>query len=343
VRAKDLLCLTPAGLYCPAGEFHVDPMRPVDRALVTHGHGDHARSGHRSVLASAQTLDIMATRYGDDFCRERQVAVLREPLRVGDVSVTFHPAGHVLGSTQIAIEQDGYRLVISGDYKRAADPTCLPFEPVRCDAFVTEATFGLPVFHFPDPAAEVRKLIHSQRLFPDRTHLVGAYALGKAQRVIRILRDVGYERPIYLHGAMVRLCDLYERAAVPLGPLVRVDPAERGQLGGEIVICPPGALRETWARKFPDPLRVAASGWMRVRQRARMKGVELPLIVSDHADWPALCTTVQETGCSELWVTHGEADALVHWAGQHGIAAQPLHMIGYGEEEEAEAALDMAA
>ena len=199
------------------------------------------------------------------------------------------------------------------------------------------------MFHFPDPADQIRKLLHSQSLFPDRTHLVGAYALGKAQRVIRVLRDVGYERPIYLHGAMVRLCELYGRVGVDLGPLIRVDPAERGKLGGEIILCPPGALRDTWARKFPDPLRVAASGWMRVRARARLKGVELPLIVSDHADWPALCATVRDTGCSELWVTHGEADALVHWAGQHGIAARPLHMIGYGEEEEAEEALAAAA
>ncbi len=334
--------MTPAGLYCAAGDFHIDPMRPVDRALVTHGHGDHARPGHDTVLATAQTLDIMETRYGPEFCRARQVAVLGQQIRIGDVSVTFHPAGHVLGSAQIVIERNGFRVVVSGDYKRAADPTCQPFEPVRCDAFVTEATFGLPVFHFPDALGEAQKLLGSLSLFPDRTHLVGAYALGKAQRVIRILRDLGYERPIYLHGAMVRLCELYERLGVELGTLIRVDPKERLALGGEIVLCPPGALRETWARRFPEPLTVAASGWMRVRARARQKGVELPLIVSDHCDWAQLCATIEEVGCSELWVTHGEADALVHWAGQKGLAARPLHMIGYGEEE-TEEALDEAA
>ena len=344
MRAQDILSLSPAGLYCPAGDFHIDAMRPVDRALVTHGHSDHARSGHRAVMATAQTLDIMDTRYGADFCQERQVAILGQPLRVGDVTVTFHPAGHVLGSAQIAIEKDGFKVVVSGDYKRAADLTCLPFEPVRCDAFVTEATFGLPVFHFPEALGEARKLLASQALFPDRTHLLGAYALGKAQRMIRTLRDLGYDRPIYLHGAMVRLCDLYERLGVDLGPLVRVDPKQRGSLGGEIVLCPPGALRDTWARKFPEPIAVAASGWMRVRARARVKGVELPLIVSDHADWAQLCATVEDVGCSELWVTHGEADALVHWAGQRGIEARPLHMIGYGEEETEDAAvLDEAA
>jgi putative mRNA 3-end processing factor len=342
LRAGDVFSLTPAGLYCPAGDFHVDPMRPVNRALVTHGHSDHARSGHRQVLATAQTLDVMQVRYGADFCESRQVAILGQPLTLAGVTVTFFPAGHVLGSAQIAVDHGGFRVVVSGDYKRAPDPTCLPFEPVPCQAFVTEATFGLPVFRFPEAAAETRKLLASQSLFPDRTHLVGAYTLGKAQRVIRVLRDIGYDRPIYLHGAMVRTCELYGRLGVDLGELRRVDPAERGRLGGEIVLCPPSALKETWARKFPEPITVSASGWMRVRARARQKGVELPLIVSDHVDWPALCDTVRQTGCEELWVTHGEAEALVHWAGQHGIAARSLHLIGYGEED-IEEALDEAA
>ena len=334
MRTQDILTLTPAGIYCPAGEFFVDPMRPVERALVTHGHSDHARAGHEKVMATAPTLDIMDVRYGRDFTRERQVAVLGQPVRIGAVTVTFYPAGHVFGSAQIAIEQDGFRVVISGDYKRSSDPTCVPFAPVRCDAFVAEATFGLPVFRFPEAEVEGRKLLASQALFPDRTHLLGAYALGKAQRMIRVLRDLGYDRPIYLHGAMVRLCDYYGQAGIELGDLRRVDPAGRGRLGGEIVLCPPSALKDTWARKFPEPITVAASGWMRVRARARQKGVELPLIVSDHADWPALCATVREVGCSELWVTHGEADALVHWAGIQGIEARPLHLMGYGDESD---------
>ncbi|MCW6506792.1 ligase-associated DNA damage response exonuclease [Lichenifustis flavocetrariae] len=341
MRTQDILTLTPAGIYCPAGDFFVDPMRPVGRALVTHGHSDHARAGHDKVMATAPTLDIMDVRYGQDFTRERQVAVLGQAVRIGDVVITFHPAGHVLGSAQIAIELDGFRVVVSGDYKRSQDPTCLPFEPVQCDSFVTEATFGLPVFRFPDAETEARKLLASQALFPDRTHLLGAYALGKAQRMIRVLRDLGYDRPIYLHGSMVRLCDYYGRAGIDLGELRRVDPAQRGRLGGEIVLCPPSTLKDTWARKFPEPITVAASGWMRVRARARQKGVELPLIVSDHADWPALCATVREVGCSELWVTHGEADALVHWAGMQGIEARPLHLMGYGEESDE--ALDEAA
>ncbi len=341
MRAEDLMTLTPVGLYCPAGDFFVDPTRPVERALITHAHSDHARAGHRMVMATAQTLDIMALRYGDAFCETRQVALLGDRVHVGSVNVTFHPAGHVLGSAQIVIERDGFRLVVSGDYKRAADPTCLPFEPVRCHAFITEATFGLPVFHFPDVQAELGKLLASRTLFPDRAHLVGAYTLGKAQRVMRCLRELGYDRPIYLHGAMVKLCEIYQQSGIDLGDLRRVVPTERGTLAGEIVLCPPSALKDTWARKFPEPIAVGASGWMRVRARARQKGVELPLIVSDHADWPALCATIRDVGCSELWVTHGEADALVHWAGTQGIDARPLHLMGYGEE--AEEAVDEAA
>ena len=294
-------------------------------------------------MATAETLDIMALRYGVAFCGVRTVARLGRGTQVGGVSVTFHPAGHVLGSAQIAIDQGGFVVVVSGDYKRAPDPTCLPFEPVRCDAFITEATFGLPVFNFPDPLAELRKLVASLALFPDRSHLVGAYSLGKAQRVMRELRLIGYDRPIYFHGAVEKLTEFYRHVGIDVGDVRRVLPGERAKLAGEVIICPPGALKETWARKFPDALTVGASGWMRVRARARQKGVELPLIISDHADWPALCATVREVGCSELWVTHGEADALVHWAGTMGIAARPLHMIGYGEEAEAEEVMDAAA
>ncbi len=342
MSASLILTQSPLGLYCPGGDFHVDPMRPVPKALVTHGHADHARSGHTAVMATAQTLDIMALRYGEDFAVTRQVAALGEWSRVGDVRVRFHPAGHVLGSAQIEIEQGGFHLVVSGDYKRAADPTCLPFEPVRCHAFITEATFGLPVFRHPEAAGEIERLLASRALFPERTHILGAYALGKAQRLMALLRAAGYDRPIHIHGALEKLTAYYGRQGIALGETPKVVAAERPKLGGEIVICPPGAIKDLWARKFPDPVTAAASGWMRVRARARQKGVELPLIVSDHADWEALCTTVVETGCEELWVTHGEADALVHWAGTQGIAAKPLHLIGYGEESEDEA-LDAAA
>ena len=185
MRPRDLLCPKPGGLYCAPGDFYIDPVRPVPRALITHGHSDHARSGHGSVLATRQTLDIMGLRYGEDFAGSTQEAVLGETVDINGVSVTFHPAGHVLGSAQICVEYDGTRIVASGDYKRQPDATCLPFEPIRCDVFITEATFGLPVFRHPPDTHEIAKLIKSTEQFPERAHLVGAYALGKAQRVIR--------------------------------------------------------------------------------------------------------------------------------------------------------------
>lgn len=333
----NLLTLTPEGLYCPAGGFHIDPLRPVERALVTHGHSDHARPGHGAVLASRETLAIMAERYGEDFAGARQEALPGAQMRLADAAVSFHPAGHVLGSCQILIEVGGCRIVISGDYKRHADPTCAPFELLPCDVFVTEATFGLPVFRHPPAEGEVGKLLSSLALFPDRTHLVGAYALGKAQRMIALLRRAGYDRPIYLHGALERLCALYKGEGVDLGPLEPVGQRCK-ELAGEIVVCPPGQIADRWARRFGDPVTAVASGWMRVRARARQRGAELPLIVSDHADWDDLCRTVVETGAEEIWVTHGAEEALVHWCKQHGLQARPLYMIGYGDEGEVEPA-----
>jgi putative mRNA 3-end processing factor len=334
LRSTDILTQTPQGLYCPLGDFHIDPVRPVGRALITHGHSDHARSGHKAVLATRETLRIMGVRYGEDFAGATQEAVLGERLRLGAVDVRFTPAGHVLGSAQVTLEAGGTRIVVSGDYKRAEDPTCLPYEVVPCDVFITEATFGLPVFRHPDTREEVRKLLASVALFPERAHIVGAYALGKAQRMMALLREEGFDGPIHLHGAMEKLTAYYKSEGIPLGDTPKVVAAERPKLGGAIVLCPPSAIQDLWARRFPDPVAAFASGWMRVRARARQKGVELPLVVSDHSDWDDLCRTILETGAGEVWVTHGQEDALVHWCTLQGIAARPLHMLGYGDEGE---------
>ncbi|WP_367278285.1 ligase-associated DNA damage response exonuclease [uncultured Alsobacter sp.] len=336
MRPSDLLVSTPAGLYCPPADVHIDPVRPVARALITHGHSDHARSGHGAVLATAETLAIMAVRYGEDFAGSTQAADLGKPIDLGGVTATFHPAGHVLGSAQIAVESGGLRIVASGDYKRARDPTCRPFEPVPCDVFITEATFGLPVFRHPDTRAEVDKLLASVRLFPERCHIVGAYALGKAQRLMSLLREAGWDGPIHIHGALEKLTAFYEASGVPLGPVVKTAGLPKAALAGAIVICPPGQIQDLWSRRFPDPVTAFASGWMRVRARARQRGVELPLVVSDHADWNDLIATIGETGAGEVWVTHGQEDALVHWCITHGIRARPLHLVGYGDEGEAE-------
>src|SRR5918993_1038446 len=338
LTCTDILTQTPQGLYCPLGGFHVDPLRPVSKALVTHGHADHARAGHGAVMATAETLAIMAVRYGPDFCRSRQEARLGEAVRVGDVSVRFAPAGHVLGSAQIAVEAGGTRVVVSGDYKRQPDPTCAPCEIVPCDVFITEATFGLPVFRHPDPKAEIAKLLHSVAVFPERAHLVGAYSLGKAQRVIAMLRQAGYDAPIYLHGAMETITRYYESRGIALGELRLVRDAKKAELAGTITLAPPSATADLWTRRFPDPLTAFASGWMRVRARARQRGVELPLVISDHADWVGLTRTIAATGAGEIWVTHGQEDALVHWCKSRGLAARPLDLVGYGDEDE-EAAL----
>ncbi len=340
MQPSDLLTPTPAGLYCPIADVYIDPVRPVGRALITHGHADHARSGHGAVLATRETLGIMAVRYGEGFAGSRHAAVPGETLVHGGVAFTFHPAGHVLGSAQILVEAGGVRIVVSGDYKRAPDRTCAPFEPVPCDVFITEATFGLPVFRHPPTEGEVAKLLESVRLFPERAHVVGAYALGKAQRLMALIHDAGYDRPIYLHGAMEKLTAFYAAEGIALGETRKVVATERKNLKGEIIICPPSAVQEVWARRFPDPVTAFASGWMRIRARARQKGVELPLIVSDHSDWDDLCRTIQEVGAPEVWVTHGEEDALVHWCATRGVKAKPLRLVGYGDEGEAEPAAE---
>ncbi|APH73519.1 ligase-associated DNA damage response exonuclease [Aquibium oceanicum] len=336
MRPSDLLQPRPEGLYCPPGDFFIDPVKPVDKALITHGHSDHARPGHGAVLATRETLDIMAIRCGEDFAGSTQAAALGEEISINGVSVTFYPAGHVLGSAQIRVAHSGQCIVASGDYKRRADPTCRGFEPVSCDVFITEATFGLPVFRHPDDREEIATLLKSVAQFPERTHLVGAYSLGKAQRVIRLLRDAGYSEPIFVHGALQRLCDYYATQGVELGALepATVDKGGKTDFAGRIVVGPPSAFSDRWARRFADPVSAFASGWMRIRQRAKQRGVELPLILSDHADWDELVATITETGAGEVWVTHGREEAIVRWCQINGIAARPLHLVGYEDEED---------
>ena len=335
MRFDELLRSTPKGLYCPPGDFYIDPVRPVDRALITHGHSDHARAGHNHVLATPETLDIMAIRYGADFAGSTQPMKLGEALTINGVQISFHGAGHVLGSAQIAVEKAGTRIVASGDYKRAADPTCAPFVPIPCDVFITEATFALPVFRHPEAAHEIATLLKSLVQFPERAHLVGAYSLGKAQRVIKLIRNAGYDEPIYIHGGLQKLCDYYQSQGIELGQL---EPAtlERGEaspdFAGKIVIGPPSAFSDRWARRFPDPLPAFASGWMRIRQRAKQRGVELPLIISDHCDWDELTATISEINPAEVWVTHGREEALVRWCELQNIPARPLHLVGYEDE-----------
>jgi len=332
IRPDSLLCPRPGGLYCPPGDFYIDPTRPVARAVVTHGHADHARAGHGLVIATPQTLAIMAARYGEGFARSTVALAPGETTTRDGVEVSLAPAGHVLGSAQAVVRWRGLTMVVSGDYKRRRDPTCAPFEPVACDVFITEATFALPVFRHPPADGEIARLLHSVAQFPDRCHVVGAYSLGKAQRVIALLREAGWDHTIYVHGALEKLNALYGRFGVELGPLAPATTASKRELAGRIAIAPPSALATPWARRFPDPVDAFASGWMRIRARARQQGIELPMILSDHADWDELTGTISELHPGEVWITHGREEALARWCELAGIPARALALVGYEDE-----------
>jgi putative mRNA 3-end processing factor len=323
----------PYGIHVVPADCWVDPARPVDHALVTHGHADHARGGHGRTVATPATLAIMALRYET---RAGAIPVgYGESLTLpGNVRATFFPAGHVLGSAQILLEHGGERVVITGDYKRRADPTCPPFQPVPCDVFITEATFGLPVFRHPPVEDEIAKLLTARAANPERCVLIGAYALGKAQRVIAELRLAGYAAPVYLHGALERMCRLYEELGIDLGDLQLVAGLPKNALAGQIVMAPPSALNDRWSRRLPDPITAMASGWMRIRQRARQRNVELPLIVSDHADWDELTHTITEVNPAETWITHGREEALLRWCELNQRKARALALVGYEDEDD---------
>jgi putative mRNA 3-end processing factor len=323
----------PHGIHIRPADCWIDPSRPVERALVTHGHADHARGGHGQTIATPATLAIMELRYQT---REGATPVAYgETIRLpGGVDATYIPAGHVLGSAQILLEHAGERVVVTGDYKRVADPTCPPFEVTPCDIFITEATFGLPVFCHPPVAEEIGKLTDALADHPERCVLVGAYALGKAQRLIAELRAAGHRDPIYLHGAMERMCRLYEDFGVDLGELRLVSEHKKDEMRGAIVVCPPSALNDRWSRRLHEPITAMASGWMRVRQRARQRMVELPLVISDHADWGELTRTIEEVNPVETWITHGREEALLRWCQLHQRRARALALVGYEDEDD---------
>jgi len=333
-RFDSWLTVDRKGLFCRPGGFHIDPLAGAKRAIVTHGHSDHARPGHQHVLATRETLAVMKARLGAQAPASSQTVRYGEQVKIGDVAVTLVPAGHVLGSAQVVIEWKGVRAVVSGDYKRSADPTCAGFELTPCDLFITEATFALPVFQHGDAGEETAKLLKSHRQFPDRAHVVGAYGLGKCQRLIALLREAGYDRPIYLHGALAECCALYESFGVRLGDLKPATGAPREELKGQIVLAPPSAIADRWSRRLPDPLTAFASGWMRVRARARQQNVELPLVISDHADWRELTETISETGAEEVWVTHGREEALLHHIATTGRKGRALALIGREDEDQ---------
>ncbi|WP_284391602.1 ligase-associated DNA damage response exonuclease [Algimonas ampicilliniresistens] len=336
--AEQWMQVRPEGLYCAPADIYIDPIEPVTRAIITHGHADHARSGHGEVFATPETIDIMRTRYylGDE-TRENGLKYGQRFDLGNGVTLWFASAGHILGSAQAVIEFEGTRVVAAGDYKRHPDPTCAPFEVIPCDVFITEATFALPVFQHPPLETEVEKLLRSLRTLPNRTHIVGVYALGKCQRVMKTLRLAGYEAPFYIHGALKRLTELYESYGQDFGAweLVSDIPrADKHLFQGKIVLCPPAQINDRWSRRFADPLPTVASGWMQIRARARQKRAEMALVVSDHADWGDLIRTCEETKAGDIWITHGRVEALEYALKQRGMQAKALNLIGRDESVE---------
>ena len=305
---RDLVQLRPEGLFCAAGGFHIDPWRPVPRAIITHGHGDHARSGMGEYHTSTAGLPILQWRLGAQSYRPYDYG---QTFRLGEARVSFHPAGHVLGSAQIRIDVAGEVWVVSGDYKRQPDPTCAPFEVVRCDTFITEATFGLPVYRWPATADVAGEILAWRDHCAARgeTAVLFCYALGKAQRVLAELA-AKTDRPVLVHGAIAAGVEVYRAAGVPLIDTLPVNESG-GDLAGELVIAPPSAAGSAWLRRFRHAQQGFASGWMRIRGNRRRRNYDRGFIISDHADWPDLMNTVRETGASRVIATHGATDAIV--------------------------------
>ncbi len=315
--------MTPRGLYCPPGDFYIDPARPVQTAVITHGHGDHLRSGHTRYILARPGLAVARARLPG----RPEVLPLDygAPLALGATSVSLHPAGHILGSAQIRIEHQGRVWVVSGDYKRQSDPTCAPFEPLPCDVFVTEATFALPVYRWPPVAAVVEQILSWWRTNRERglASVLFCYALGKAQRVLAELASLTSE-PVHLHGAMSELVEVYRSAGISMVPTLSATEARKEGYRGALVLAPPGAAGTPWMRRVGPYSSGFCSGWMRVRGERRRRGYHRGFVVSDHADWPALVATCRETKAHRVLTVHGYTDALARYLNDQGIEASPL-------------------
>ncbi|WP_121504606.1 ligase-associated DNA damage response exonuclease [Stenotrophomonas sp. SMYL86] len=327
----DLVVLRPEGLYCAAGDFHIDPWRPVARAVITHGHGDHARPGMREYHCSEGSLPILRWRLGDVPVQAHAEGV---PFRLGQVQVSLHPAGHVLGSSQVRIDDGQQVWVASGDYKRQPDPTCTPFEVVPCDTFITEATFALPIYRWPDTPAVAAEILAWRRECEQRGEaaILLCYALGKAQRVLAELLPLD-DRPAWLHGAIANGVAVYRQAGVPMLETLTV--AEQGRqpdAAGQLILAPPSAAGTPWMRRFGRHQLGFASGWMQLRGNRRRRNVDRGFVISDHADWPALLQTIEQTGAQRVIATHGNTDALIPFLRERGVAAEAFRT-DFGSEE----------
>jgi putative mRNA 3-end processing factor len=326
-----VLSESPAGLYCEAGDFHIDPWGAATRAVITHAHGDHARAGSAAYLCAEPCAPLLRYRLGNGATLESIPYGRR--LTLGRTVVSFHPAGHILGSAQIRIEGPDGVWVVSGDYKRAADPTCDPFELVACDVFVTESTFGLPIYRWDSTATVMQELIdwwESNRA-AGLTSVIFCYTLGKAQRLLAELAN-RTDRTVLVHGMMLPAIDLYRRAGVPLLPTQPLIERPRGtSLAGELVLAPLSARGTPWMRRLGDGSDAFASGLMRVRGVRRQRAYDRGFVLSDHADWPALLDTIAATGASRVIATHGHAEPLARHLGEQGLDASVMRTAWEGE------------
>jgi putative mRNA 3-end processing factor len=327
----DLIQLRPEGLYCPRGDFHIDPWRPVPRAVITHGHGDHARAGMGEYHCTSGSLPILQWRLG---AQRYHAHAHGERFVLGDATVSLHPAGHVLGSAQVRVEVDGEVWVASGDYKRQSDPTCAPFEVVPCDTFITEATFGLPVYRWPATTEVAREIVEWRDACAAEgvAAVLFCYALGKAQRVLAELA-AHTDEPALLHGAIAAGVEVYRQAGVPMLATAPVaEQAKGADFAGKLVIAPPSAAGSAWMRRFRRAQTGFASGWMRIRGNRRRRNYDRGFVVSDHADWPDLMRTIRETGARRVIATHGNTDAIVRALCEAGVDAGAFRT-GFGGED----------
>lgn len=324
-----LIKVTTRGLYCARGDFYIDPWKPVNTALITHAHADHAYPGHETYYAVAVSTPVLRHRLGADL--NLTGVAYGEPIQVGDVRVSFHPAGHVLGSAQIRLACDGEVWVVTGDYKRAHDPTCDAFEVVPCDVLITEATFGLPVYRWQPGSEMARSVLDWWRGFTG-PGILFCYAFGKAQRVLAELHALT-DQTVYLHGAMVELTRLYREAGVAMLPTKAIaDLPDDFDYNGALILAPPSAHRSPWMKRFKKPHTAFASGWMQVRGNRRRRGYERGFVLSDHADWPALVQTVRDCGAKQVYVTHGQNQVFARYLREvEGVDALPLDTLFEGE------------
>tara|TARA_Y100000768_G_scaffold388859_1_gene387991 strand:- start:4717 stop:5721 length:1005 start_codon:yes stop_codon:yes gene_type:complete len=310
----NLIIKTKKGLYCPQGDFYLDPVSrsKVETALISHGHADHLRAGHKHYICTEKSLPILNKRIDSPNKQPHNIKTFGygEVFHLGEVKISFHPAGHILGSAQIRMEYNDEVWVYTGDFKRGADPTCEPFEVIPCDVLISEATFSLPVFRWPDFESEVESIYHwwQENKKENKPSVLGAYSLGKAQRIMKALRQFTQEE-ILVHGAVDEICQAYKKVGVDVGPYQRIT-KETKDFAGQLIISPPSAIRSSWSKKFKNKTTAFASGWMRVRGNRRRRGVERGFIISDHADWDSLVRTFRETGAKKIFLFHENTQAM---------------------------------